>query len=51
MPPGLAQVQVLEAQSHDGARFQVASVGRNWIYLTRSGYHYADHLLVALDGA
>jgi hypothetical protein len=50
-PAGLEQLQALEAPSHDGARFHVDSVGRNWIYLTRSGYHYADDVLVGLGRA
>jgi hypothetical protein len=50
VPPGLAQFQALEQDSSDGSVFHVDLAGEHWIYLTRSGYHYADDVLVALDG-
>jgi hypothetical protein len=49
VPPALAQFQALEEPSSDGSIFRVRLVGRHWIYLTRSGYHYADDVLVGLD--
>jgi hypothetical protein len=48
-PAGMAQFLTLDMQSHDGSRFRVESVGRSWIYLTRSGYHFADDVLVGLE--
>jgi hypothetical protein len=48
IPAGAAQLQKLEMQSADGSRFHVRSVGDHWIYLTRSGYHYSDDVLVGL---
>ena len=49
LPGGLRAFKALERQSHDGSLFHVRSVGRHWIYLTRSGYHYSDDVLVAID--
>lgn len=48
LPAGFAPFQALDRQSHDGSRFHVTSVGEAWIYLTRSGYHFADDVLVGL---
>jgi hypothetical protein len=48
LPAGFAPFQALDRQSHDGSRFHVDSVGATWIYLTRSGYHFADDVLVGL---
>jgi hypothetical protein len=50
VPPGVAEFQALEDASSDGSIFQVRLAGRHWIYLTRSGYHYGDDVLVGLDG-
>jgi hypothetical protein len=50
VPPALARFRALEEPSSDGSVFRVRLVGRHWIYLTRSGYHYADDVLVGLDG-
>ncbi len=49
LPGGLRAFKALEMQSADGSSFHVRSVGRQWIYLTRTGYHYSDDVLVAID--
>lgn len=51
IPAGVVQLQKLEMQGADGSRFHVRSVGHHWIYLTRSGYHYSDDVLVGLAAA
>jgi hypothetical protein len=50
-PAGMDEFLALDAQSSDGSRFSVESVGRSWIYLTRSGYHFADDVLVGIARA
>jgi hypothetical protein len=51
IPEGLAEFQALEMQSPDASLFHVLSAGLRWIYLTRSGYHYGDDVLVGLARA
>jgi hypothetical protein len=48
VPPGMAEFRTIESQSADGARFRAQLVGLRWIYAIRSGYHYADDVLIGL---
>jgi hypothetical protein len=44
----MAEFRTIENQSADGARFRARLVGMRWIYAIRSGYHYADDVLIGI---
>lgn len=48
VPPGMAEFRKIENQSADGSRFRARLVGLRWIYAIRSGYHYADDVLIGI---
>jgi hypothetical protein len=51
LPAGFPEFRKADDGSHDGSVFHAVSVGRSWIYLTRSGYHFADDVLVGIGQA